>query len=273
MRKLSAYTGQMTFTVYFGEELRRYRLAAGMSLEDLGRATNYSGSLIGHVENARRACPWTLAERSDDRLEARGALVSSWKKANEEPHPHWFQPYVAAEAEADAIFEFQPLVISGLLQTRPFAYHVIRAGRPEATEDEIAHEIDARMRRQEIFQRPVPPRHWLVLDEATLRRPIGGPEVMRDQLDVMLKAAESPRTTIQVLPFAAGAHVCLEGTLVLLGTDRRLAFCEGFNTARLIADPEEVAECAHTFEVLQATALGIPESLDLIREVMEGYAA
>lgn len=271
MRELPEQQTPTTFAVFFGQELRRYRTAADLTLEQLGKKINYTLQFISLVEQAKRSCPRDLAERADTELDARGALMSLWLVANEEAHPAWLQPFVRAEAEAVTISAFQPLVISGLLQTEEYAAEVIRAGRPEATDEEIQREVASRMSRRAILDRDTPPRFWLILDEAALRRVIGGRKVMFDQLTAVLEAAKRPRVTVQALPFRAGAHAALGGSLILLEGKHRTAYSEGHAAHRMITDPEEVAECAHAFGLLQSTALSVNDSLDLIRDVMEGY--
>lgn len=271
MRELPENQSQTTFADFFGQQLRKYRTLKEYSQEQLGELVSYSGSFIRLIENAQRSCPRELAERLDEALETRGELLDLWAVVNEEPHPRWFQPYVRAEAEAKEISEWQPQVIAGLLQTRDYATEVIRAGKPEAIEETIQHDVDARLSRRAILDADTPPRYWLTLGEAALRTVIGSRALMAEQLAAVLKAAERPRVTVQVMPFASGAHAVLNGTLVVLDGPHKVAFCDGHASGRLITDAEEVAECAHAMRLLQSTALSVRDSLDLIREAMEGY--
>lgn len=273
MRELPEQQTPTTFAEFFGQELRRYRKGAGLSLQQLGEKLNYSHGFIGLIEQAKRSCPRDVAERADTELDARGALLNLWAVANEEAHPLWFQPYVRAEAEATGINEWQPQLISGLLQTREYATEVLRAFRPEATDKEIYQGIEARMSRRAVLERDEPPRFWLILSEAALRTVVGSPALMAKQLAEVLKAAERPRVTVQVMPFTAGAHAATSGLLVVFDGPHRVAFCEGHASGRLITDAEEVAECAHAFSLLQSRALSVPDSVDLIRDVMEGYGS
>lgn len=271
MREFPEKQAPSTFVVFFGHELRRYRTAAGLSLDQLGTSCNYTGAFVGLVEQAKRSCPRDLAERSDTMLDARGALLGLWEQAHQEAHPGWFQPFVKAEAEATAISEYESLVISGLLQTEEYATEVIGAGCPEAADEEIRHEVASRLSRRTVLDREMPPRFWLILDEAALRRVIGSPKIMFDQLMAVVDAAKRPRVTVQVLPFSVGAHACLAGTLTVLEGKYKTAYCAGHASGRLITDPEEVAECGHAFNLLQSSALSVRDSLDLIHDVMEGY--
>lgn len=273
MRDLPENQRPITFAAYFGQRLRKYRTLRGYSQDQLGEKVGYSGSLIRSIERAERSCPRAVAEQSDKLLEANGELLDLWAVANEEAHPLWFQPFVRAEAEATGISEWQPLVISGLLQTREYATDVIRAGRPEATDEEIQHDVDARMSRRAVLDADTPPRYWLILGEAALRTVAGSAAIMAKQLSVVLKAAEHPRVTVQVMPFAAGSHAAQGGSLFVFEGPHTVAFCEGHASGRLITDSEEVAGCAHAFRLLQSTALSVRDSLDLIREVMEGYGS
>lgn len=273
MSDLPEVTSALSAVELFGAELRRYRKEANMSLEELGAIGNYTGSFIGMVEQGKRTPPRRLAEIADKELDTRGALPTLWELANASPHPRWFRPFVEHEARATTIHVYEPQVITGLLQTEAYAYKVIRSRKPEAPEEEVQRDVDARMQRQQILGQKQPPRLWVILDEAAIRRAVGGPAVMREALAKVLKAAESPRITIQVLPFSAGEHPATNGGLSLLGKHPEAAYCEGHVTARLVTDPDECAECEHAFELLQAIALSIPASLDLIRDVMEGYGS
>lgn len=96
---------------------------------------------------------------------------------------------------------------------------------------------------------------------------------MRSALTAVLDAANKPRITVQVLPFSIGAHAALMGPLTILENDQKSAYCQGHATGRLITDPDEVADCAHAFNLLQSAALGIEASLDLIRDAVEGYGS
>lgn len=273
MPDLPEMNSAMSAVKLFGSELRRYRNEDNKSLEALGTACNYTGAFVGLVEQGKRTPPRDLAEKADKDLGARGALITLWMLANAAPHPDWFRPFVEHEARATTLHVYEPQVITGLLQTEAYAYEVLRARRPEATPDEVQHDVAARLQRQEILRRESPPRLWVVLDEAALRRVIGSPAAMRTALAHLLSAADSPRTTIQVLPFSAGAHAALNGGLTLLGKHPEAAYCEGHAAARLVTDPDEHAECEHAFELLQSAALPVPASLDLIRDVMEGYGS
>lgn len=273
MRDLPENQAGPNFAMYFGVRLRKYRTNKGYSQHQLAELVQASQSFIRMMESGSRPCPADLAVRLDDVLDTNGELGDLAAMVNEEPHPRWFQPFVRAEAEASTIKEFEPFVISGLLQTEEYATEVIRAGKPDATDEEIKHEVAARMGRREVFAREKPPRLWLILDEAALRREIGGHACMHAALAAVLDAASKPRMTVQVLPFSVGAHAALNGSLTLLESKHKSAYSEGHATGRLITDPDEVEDCAHAFGLLQSAALGVQASLDLIRDAMEGYGS
>lgn len=273
MPDLPEMNSAMSAVKLFGAELRRYRNEANKSLDALGAECNYTGAFIGLVEQGKRTAPRDLAERADKLLDTRGALPTLWALANAAPHPDWFRPFVEHEARATTIHVYEPQVITGLLQTEAYAHEIIRARKPEAPEEEINRDVAARMQRQEILRRETPPRLWVILDEAVLQREVGGPAVMREALAAVLAAAESPRITIQILPFSVGAHPATDGSVTLLGKRPEAAYCEGNGTARLITDPDEYADFEHSFELLQSLALSVAESLDLIRKAMEEYGS
>lgn len=273
MRDLPENQTPTTLAAFFGRQLRKYRTRAEYSQDQLGAQVNYTGSLIRLIEKAQRSCPRALAERADELLDAGGALIDLWILVNQEPHPGWFRPFVEHEAQATTIHVYEPQVITGLLQTEDYAYEIIRARMPESPDEVIRRNVAARIQRQEILAQEKPPRLWVIHDEAVIRRVISGPSVMRAALAHVLEIAESPRVTVQILPFSVGAHPATDGSVTLLGKQPEAAYCEGNGTARLTTDPDEYAEYEHSFELLQSMALSGSESLDLIRKVMEGYGS
>lgn len=151
----------------------------------------------------------------------------SWQRGWWEDYRDLFpkNSYVAQENDADRIDEWCPQLVPGLLQTDEYAREVIRVWTRANGEAELERRLRARLQRRALLSRanPAAPRITAVLDEAVLRRPIGGPEVMHDQLDALLSAARRPNVTVQVLPFSAGSHPGLDGPFIVLGFPDRIA--------------------------------------------------
>ncbi|MGH3328005.1 MAG: helix-turn-helix domain-containing protein, partial [Streptomycetales bacterium] len=183
---------------YFAAELRRHRTDVGLTQDQLGEAVSYSGALVGMVETARRAPGRDFAARCDEVLETGGALARIWPLITRETYPEWFRPFVELEAEATSILKYEVQVVPGLLQTEPYARAVLRAGRPRDTDEEIERHVAARLERQAVLAREAPPLLWAVLDEAVLRRPIGGHDVLRQQVAHLLERCQHPNVRLQV---------------------------------------------------------------------------
>ncbi|GAB3841061.1 helix-turn-helix transcriptional regulator [Micromonospora andamanensis] len=147
---------------------------------------------------------------------ARDANNPGWWHRYGDVLPSWFQSYLGLEAAAALIRSYEVQFVPGLLQTPEYARAVVLLGHSTAGPDEIDRRVDLRMRRQELLSRPRPPRLWAVVDEAALRRPIGGPEVMRGQLEALLKATRTSNVRLQVIPFAAGGHAAAGGAFTIL---------------------------------------------------------
>jgi Domain of unknown function (DUF5753) len=130
--------------------------------------------------------------------------------------PNPYEVYIGLEAGAASIRNFEPIVVPGLLQTEEYARKTLRNGPGELDREDVERLVQVRMERQRILGREDRPRLWAVLDEAVIRRLVGGPEVMREQLRHLIDCAEQGKTTLQVVPFGAGAHAGTTGPFVIL---------------------------------------------------------
>jgi hypothetical protein len=184
--------------------------------------------------------------------------------------------YVGFEAEADSISTFQSLYVPGLLQTEEYARAIIRAGRTTADLDEIDRRIAARSARKALLSRDTPPKLWIVLDEAAVRRVVGGRTVMRAQVTRLIEATANPTIEVQVLPFAAGAHAAMGGPFTILDyADPVLAptivYVDNDATTALLEEEEQVARHRLMFDHLRAKALDPDESGDFLARVADEY--
>ena len=159
--------------------------------------------------------------------------------------------------------------VPGLLQTDGYARSVIRARRPQDDEDAIERTVRARMDRQQTLTRPKPPMLWYVVHEGVLRHVIGDRETMGDQLDRLVKAAESPGVVMQVLPYSAHDHAGVEGLLYLYERTGHpaVAYTECFGGGRIIENQQEVSDLVTVVHMLRAAALSPRDSTTLMRSI------
>ncbi|MFI7078431.1 helix-turn-helix domain-containing protein [Micromonospora sp. NPDC049903] len=221
--------GPTVLRMLLGAQLRRLRESRGVTRENAGWEIRSSESKISRMELGRvgfkeRDVADLLTLYGVTADQERGALLKLARDANNpgwwhrygDVLPSWFQSYLGLEAAAALIRSYEVQFVPGLLQTREYARAVVLLGHGQASPAEIDRRVDLRMRRQEVLHRTKPPRLWAVVDEAALRRPIGGPQVMRGQLEALLKATQTPNVRVQVIPFAAGGHAAAGGAFTIL---------------------------------------------------------
>jgi transcriptional regulator with XRE-family HTH domain len=212
-----------------GSHLRRLRESKGISRDEAGKRIRASDSKISRMELGRVgfkerdvADLLTLygvrgkAERATLLELVREANRPGWWQNLSDVLPPWFHPYMDLEEAAAVIRIYQVQFIPGLLQTEDYARAVIRQGDMEVSTDTIERLVGARMNRQRVLTRPDPPRLWVVVDEAALRRPIGGPKVMRAQLEQLITLNRLPNLTLQIMPFSVGCHAAEGGAFSIL---------------------------------------------------------
>ena len=260
--------------VQFGDELRRLRGVADLSQRELARATLVSYQMLGAVERAERSPRKSFAEKADEVLGARGALMRLWPGGGQEGYPHGFKEYVELEREARGIHDFQTQVVPGFFQTRDYARAVLSAGWPPSDDEEVERLLDTRVARQQMLERGQPPLMWSVLDESVLRRPVGTRDVMIAQLEYLIELAARPRIRLQVLPFAKGVHAAMDGSLTVLDMSggEHLAYAEIPGSGRVTTDTGEVEQYTSRFGVLRSMSLSPDESVDFISRYKEAHS-
>ncbi|MFK0104119.1 helix-turn-helix domain-containing protein [Streptomyces sp. NPDC091217] len=202
-----------------GRRLQERRQEAGVSLEDAARALRVAPLTIRRLEKAEVALKPLYVEKL---LETYGAdrqeteeFVAFAERANEpgwwhtyrDVLPTWFSAYVSLETGAKTLRTYEPHYVTGLLQTREYARAVLGGGFPNDRDEELDRRVDLRLRRQALLDRPDAPTLWVVMEEAVLHRVVGGPEVMRAQIERLLEVMELDHVSVDVVPFTAGAHV------------------------------------------------------------------
>ncbi|WP_328871033.1 helix-turn-helix domain-containing protein [Streptomyces sp. NBC_00287] len=252
---------------YYGFELRRYREAAGLTQRQLGDIVNYTGSLVGQIETARKLPTPEFSDRADAALGTGGLLSRLVVLVMRSQLPAWFQQVAELEVRAVEICTFQTHMVHGLLQTKGY----VRAVLGVLDETNLDDRTAVRLARQRIFEKEEPPVFWMILSEAALHQEIGSREVMREQLAHLLSFESNPLINIQVLPFTAGAHAGLQGSFNLyrFPSDPTIVYTEGYGSGHPTANPDTVKDCSLRYDHLQAAALSLKDSAELIRRVME----
>ncbi|MFD8690390.1 helix-turn-helix domain-containing protein [Streptomyces sp. NPDC059651] len=256
-----------------GAELRHRRENAGLSQTELGAPLFVSGSFIGQLESGVRRMQMDQAEKFDEALGAGGFFVRNCAALKKSKYPDHFAEAADAEARAEAIREYAPQLVPGLLQTEAYARAVFRAYRPTAVESTIDELVTTRLERARILADPTAPLLWVVLDEAVLRRAVGGPAIMAAALRHVAGLMRQHRVIAQVLPFSAGAHMALEGSLKLMAFPDAppLAYLQGLGTGQLQDDPASLRQYELAYDLVVAGAISPTASLALIESVAEDY--
>jgi transcriptional regulator with XRE-family HTH domain len=238
---------------YYGFELRRYREAAGLTQRQLGEILNYTGSLVGQIETARKLPTLEFSQRADAALNTGGLLSRLVALVMRSQLPAWFQQVAELQARAIEICSFETHMVHGLLQTKDYARAVLGVLDPTNLDDRVA----VRLARQSIFEKEEPPVFWAILSEGALHQEMGGPKTMRDQLTHLLSFEHNPRVNIQVLPFTEGAHAGLQGSFDIyrFAGDPTIVYTEGYGSGHPTANPDTVKDCSLRYDHLQAAAL------------------
>ncbi|MCX4459554.1 helix-turn-helix transcriptional regulator [Streptomyces sp. NBC_01340] len=201
-----------------GKRLKQLRERAGVSFEEAARAIEVTPLTVRRIEKAEVGLriPYVKellhtygvpATEIDDFLAlAREANQPGWWYKYRDVLPEWFSAYVSLESEASVIRLYEPHYVPGLLQTNDYANALMRVGFPNASQEDVARRVALRTRRQDLLAKPDAPAIWAILEETVLRRPVGGAEVMRAQIDRLHEVLDMPKVRIQVMRFGVGAH-------------------------------------------------------------------
>ncbi|MCZ7417017.1 MULTISPECIES: helix-turn-helix domain-containing protein [unclassified Streptomyces] len=258
----------------FGAEIRRHRELAGMSLERLADIVNYSKSHLARIETAEAMVPPTLPARLDAAFGSDGLFERLYGLARTEIHPDRYRRRMELEAQARVIDEYAGHLVPGLFQTEPYAHAVFRVHNDTASAEEIEEKVAARMSRQTLLHSKSLAEVSVILDEAVIRRPVGGREVMREQLRRLAVLADTPNTVMQLLPFTHGEHALLGGalTLMTLGDRSCVAYEESIDSGTLFEDEERVAARRRAYDRLRAHALSPKETAAILTAASEALS-
>jgi transcriptional regulator with XRE-family HTH domain len=268
-----------------GSQLRRLRIDKGISREEAGEAIRASEWKIHRLENGQVG----FKERDVvDLLHLYGvtepdrvtALVEVAREANEpgwwqhfgDVLPQWFRAYVDLESAATLIRTYEGQFVPGLLQTEDYIRAVVRGARLEDSSEDLDRRVGLRKARQSLLTRPDAPRLWAVVDEAALRRPVGGPGVVRAQLERLIEAAELPNVTLQVLPLAAGAHPAMVGAFSILRfPDQELpdmVYLEHLTSAQYLSKRDDVDQYLHVMERICVRAESPDRTVEILTDIL-----
>jgi transcriptional regulator with XRE-family HTH domain len=262
-----AGTGILTL---FGRQLKLCRERAGLDRAELGARTGYSVSTIASFEQGRRIPPPRFIDHADEVLGAGGLLSAGKEEVGRAQYPAFFRDAARLERRAAALHVFATKAVPGLLQTEEYARAVFAMWRPLLDEETITQRVAARMARQEIFSRTPLPTISFVIEEFLLRRPLGGRDVMRGQLEQILLYGHRRNVEIQVMPIEREEHAGLEGPFTLIETQagQRIAYVEAYKDSRLYTERRSVREIEEQYGILRAQALTPRESLALVEKLL-----
>ncbi len=267
-----------------GMRLREFRTAKGLTVEDVARELLCSPTKISRAETgARRA---TLRDVRDlCQIYGVDAATSAelMKLAREARQPGWWTkyddlkiaPYIGLEQAATAITAFGMYYVPALLQTEDYARAIIKGIAPKIEEDILGQRVEARMMRQKLLQAPKPPKYRTLIDEAVLHRHVGGPAVMKAQLDKILSLMREEKAAVQVIRYEVGAYGAVDSNFVYLefaGTKLPdLVFVEGLVSQLYLERPDELDRYREALDYLRDEALNPRDSAKRIEEIRDRF--
>ncbi|MEO3782438.1 helix-turn-helix transcriptional regulator [Actinocorallia sp. B10E7] len=265
---------------HFAIELRRQRTRAGLSMNQLARALGCTPQWVSQLEQTVKPVPEQSALdvdtyfKTDGWQENDGLFIRIHRAIQRAGQRRVlrqdFETYLKFEQQAQWFSSFANQAVPGLLQTREYATALMN---PHHHPEALAARVDGRMGRQEILNESRLKKAMFVVDEAVLRRPLGGPEVMAEQVERLICYAESPTVQIRVLPFAHATSLASEGSFVILGYAREddLVYFENIGMGQLIEERDKVSDCTIRFADILGEALPRAESMQFLKQVREDY--
>jgi hypothetical protein len=276
--------GPTVLRIMLGNQLQHLREAAGVTPDQAGYEIRASRSKISRMENGRVgfkerdvADLLTLygitdeQKRADMLSLARQANTPAWWSNYSDVLADWFETYLGLEAAASVIRTFELQFVHGLFQTESYARAVTLLGYEATPAEEIDRRVSLRLKRQDLLAGPEPPRVWSVIDEAALRRPVGGRAVMRAQLHHLTEVAELPNVTIQVVPFGSGGHAAASGSFTVLRFAEPelpdVVYIEQLTTALYLEKREDVDHYLEVMNHLSTQALTPARTARFLTEI------
>ncbi|MFE7120549.1 DUF5753 domain-containing protein [Streptomyces sp. NPDC057654] len=272
--ELNDENGKLSPRVRLGRRLRRLRERKGLSLRQLSdEVGGYSHSYLGRVELGEQLPSEALVNTLDEFFDTDGVLAELLELAHDALIPDFSRKVLSLEPEAKRIQVFTSTLVPALLQTREYMRELFCKYYLTEFDAQIDERVITRLRRQRILERENPPYYWGIMDEAALKRPIGGTRCMAEQLKHLTQVAARRHITVQVLPFTAGAYPLAGGSLTLhtLPNGGNITAIESFDSGESSEAPKRVLELVRRFDFVRSVALTGEESLDLIRRYLKEY--
>ncbi|WP_225945816.1 helix-turn-helix domain-containing protein [Plantactinospora soyae] len=254
-------------------EMKRRRVAAGLTQTALGERIHFSDTYVSAVETGAKPIKADYLRAVDDELGAGGLLVEMWEElVRDGTAPVWFRDWLEIERRAIALRWFGPAYVPGLLQTETYARATLAGER--LTPDEVDQLVAARLERQSILTKERPPLITAVLDQAVIER--GAEEaasMMSEQLARILTCAQMPNVQLQVVPTGVGMYPGYGGPFILadLPDNRRVGHADNQLAARIVDGADEIATLAGRWERIKGYALPVDQSLELIKKVATSW--
>ncbi|MCT9005231.1 helix-turn-helix domain-containing protein [Streptomyces rhizosphaerihabitans] len=274
--------GPTTRRRQLGADLRRLRERKKLTLEEAGARVGISKATLSRYETKEGTVKWPAVDAlcreygttDEERLAlvelAKGAKIQGWWRSLADPIPESMNLMLTLEDEVVREDHYACMYIPGLLQTRGYAEAVHRASEMQCPEKEVQHMVDIRMKRQDLLHRDEPPHIWCVIDEAAIRRSVGGRKVMHEQLQHLLTMSEQPHITIQVLTFSTGAHAAAVGSFAILRgptLELDVVYVDVLSGGLFMEKPQELERYRLAFQYLSAQALDLESSAALIGRI------
>ncbi|MET9077654.1 helix-turn-helix transcriptional regulator [Streptomyces sp. NPDC004232] len=267
-----------------GAMMRKLRARKGLTLEEAGLLVGVSKATVSRYETQAGPVKWIVVEalcreygatEAEQRTVvglAKDAKQQGWWNSFADSIPESMNLLLTLEDEAVRESHFSCVYVPGLLQTRAYSTALQKANEVPLEQAEIERLVDIRMKRQEILARPRPPRLWAILDESVIRRVVGSPQIMKEQLGRLLEANESPHITLQILPFSKGAHAAALGSFVIIGGPEPaldVVYVDFHAGSLFLEKDEELHRYRLAFEYLQAQALDMEASSAMIHRALK----
>jgi transcriptional regulator with XRE-family HTH domain len=279
-------SGSMVRRILLGSQLRRLREAKGITREDAGYTIRASESKISRMELGRvsfkeRDVTDLLSLYGVEDETERAALLTLVREANQagwwhsfsDAMPNWFQTYVGLEEASALIRLYEVQFVPGLLQTEDYMRSLMTLNRPNLDRVEVDRRINVRMHRQKLVEDAEGPRLWAIVDEAALRRPVGGPTVMRAQIQRLIEAADMPNVILQVMPFRFGGHAAESGAFTILRFPEQdlpdVVYLEQLTSALYLDKRDDVDQYLQVMERLSVDSQTPGHSVELLSDMLK----
>ncbi|MBT2524071.1 XRE family transcriptional regulator [Streptomyces sp. ISL-99] len=261
---------------FYGGELRWKREREGLTLAEVVDGSFYSATLLSEIELGNRSMPLALARHVDERLKTDGFFVrrcEDARRARQSGHAEYFADVAEMERYAEVVEEWAPMLVPGLLQTKAYARKIIRTGSPWLSPETGGKQVDARLKRAEIWEREARPAYWAIVHETLVRRPLLPPGEMAEQLAHIGQVVRSVQGVLQIVPDTAAAYPLMMGMVkVMTFPDAPpVIYTEGIHRGQLIDYPPLVKDYRRSYGLLRAAALPPEASLALIESAAEDY--